>query len=59
MQFPYVIQAQYEHRTSADTHLQYLCAQEQRIMLPTNESSVEIKPANGPGSNPRTEIITT
>ena len=22
-QFPYVVQAQYEHRTAADTHLQY------------------------------------
>ena len=23
LQFPYVVQAQYEQRTSADTHLQY------------------------------------
>ena len=22
-QFPYVVQAQYEHRTAADTHLQF------------------------------------
>jgi len=26
LQFPYVVQAQYEHRTAADTHLQYHCA---------------------------------
>ena len=26
LQFLYVVQAQYEHRTSADTHLQYHCA---------------------------------
>ena len=26
MQFPYVVQAQYEHRTAADAHLQYHCA---------------------------------
>ena len=26
LHFPYEIQAQYEHRTAADTHLQYQCA---------------------------------
>jgi len=26
LQFPYVIQARYEYRTAADTHLQYHCA---------------------------------
>ena len=26
LQFPYVVQAQYEHGTAADTHLQYHCA---------------------------------
>ena len=25
LQFPYVVQAQYKHRTAADTHLQYHC----------------------------------
>ena len=30
----YVVQAQYEYRTAADSHLQYHCAQEQRVMQP-------------------------
>ena len=29
LQFPYVFQAQYEHRTAADTYLQYHCAYEE------------------------------
>ena len=29
----YVSQAQYEHRTVVDTHLQYHCALGQRVML--------------------------
>ena len=28
-----MVQAQYEHRTAADTHLQYHCAQGQRVLL--------------------------
>jgi len=27
LQFPYVVQAQYEHHTAADAHLQYYCVQ--------------------------------
>ena len=34
LQFPYVVQAQYEHRTAADTQLHYHCAYEQRFLLP-------------------------
>ena len=35
LQFPYVVQGQYEHRTAADTHLQYHCARlRSRLMLP-------------------------
>ena len=34
LQFPYVVQAQYEHRTAADIHLQYHSAQEQEYCCP-------------------------
>ena len=34
LQFPYAVQAQYEHCTAADTHLQYHCAIRTRVKLP-------------------------
>ena len=33
MQFPYDDMAQYEHRTAADTHLQYHCAWELKYYI--------------------------
>ena len=34
LQFPYVVPAQYEHRTAADRYLQYHCAYEQEYFAP-------------------------
>ena len=43
-QFPYVVQAQYEHRTTADAHLQYHCAVHKNTVALINVANV---PATG------------
>ena len=43
LQFPYGVQAQYEHRTAADTHLHFLCGYIKNHYTPPFPNNEELK----------------